>query len=97
MAKDTLEDLLFFLHVLGQKHSFDVFISHSWKGDSLPVSKVVKDLLEKDNFRVWYDEQEIQGDLNKVNIRSKGANVTILSVTAYRSTQLANGLVWGLV
>ena len=45
---------------------FDIFLSHSWYGESDPVSQDVKKLLEKEKIRVWYDRDQMKGDLDKV-------------------------------
>ena len=51
-----------------RKFRNDVFISHAWNDDSFPVSKEVKELLENEDLKVWYDERDMAGDLLEVNV-----------------------------
>ena len=49
----------------GRRYPYDVFISHAWKDESTPTSKVVKELFEVNHFLVWYDETNVAGDMIK--------------------------------
>ena len=54
------------LTISGRKYAYEVFISHAWKGDSGPASKTVKAFLEENGLRVWYDEKDMEDDINEV-------------------------------